>query len=174
MLDYARENAPDGKFILDDARLFQLSPTYHAVVSTSVGLNHMMSLDELKTVFQNVYAALLENGWFLFDLNLEGRFQSYGTESVLIEGDVKDEYAWARRQSYNPEEKISPLSMTIFHLIEGSWQRSDITWLLKAYSKAEVQSALESVGFTEVRVYDRDGYLAADSSNSYVFFMGRK
>lgn len=174
MLDYARENAPEGKFIQDDARLFQLPPTYHAVVSTSVGLNHMMSLEELKSVFQNVYASLLENGVFLFDLNLEGKFQSYGTESVLTEGDVKDEYAWACRESYMPEEKISPIAMTIFHLVEGSWQRSDITWLLKAYSKAEVQSALEAVGFTEVSVYDRDGYLAGDHSNSYVFFMGRK
>jgi SAM-dependent methyltransferase len=174
MLNYARENAPDGKFILDDARLFQLPPTYHAVVSTSVGLNHMMSLEELKSVFQNVYAALLENGYFLFDLNLEGKFQSYGTESVLTEGDVKDEYAWACRESYIPEEKISPIAITIFHLIEGTWQRADINWLLKAYSKIEVQSALEAVGFTEIRVYDRDGYLAADSSNSYVFFMGRK
>ncbi|NEQ25357.1 MAG: methyltransferase domain-containing protein, partial [Microcoleus sp. SIO2G3] len=89
MLRYARENAPDAKFLLEDARSFQFPPTYHAVVSTSVGLNHMMSLEELKSVFQNIYAALLNNGSFLFDLNLEGKFQSYGTESVLTEGDVK-------------------------------------------------------------------------------------
>jgi SAM-dependent methyltransferase len=174
MLHYARQNAPDGKFILEDARLFQLPPTYHAVVSTSVGLNHMMSFEELKSVFQNVYVALLENGYFLFDLNLEGKFKSYGTESVLTEGDVQDEYAWACRESYNPEEKISPIAITIFHLVEGNWQRSDITWLLKAYSKSEVQSALEAVGFIEVSIYDRDGNLAGANSNSYAFFMGRK
>jgi SAM-dependent methyltransferase len=174
MLHYARQNAPDGKFLLEDARLFQLPPTYHAVVSTSVGLNHMMSLEDLKSVFQNVYAALLDHGYFLFDLNLEGKFQSYGTESVLTEGDVQDEYAWACRESYNPDEKISPIAITIFHLVEANWQRSDITWLLKAYSKSEVQSALEAVGFTEVSIYDRDGNLAGASSNSYAFFMGRK
>ncbi|NEQ21290.1 MAG: class I SAM-dependent methyltransferase, partial [Microcoleus sp. SIO2G3] len=46
--------------------------------------------------------------------------------------------------------------------------------LLKAYSKAEVQSALEAVGFTEVSIYDRDGNLAGANSNSYALFMGRK
>ncbi|HBB30692.1 MAG TPA: class I SAM-dependent methyltransferase [Cyanobacteria bacterium UBA8803] len=174
MLHYAHQNAPDAKFILEDARLFQQPLTYHAVVSTSVGLNHMMSLEELKSVFKNVYAALLDNGCFLFDLNLEGKFQSYGTESVLTEGDVQDEYAWACRESYIPEEKISPIAITIFHLVEANWQRSDITWLLKAYSKSEIQSALEAVGFSEVIIYDRDGNLATASSNSYAFFMGRK
>jgi ubiquinone/menaquinone biosynthesis C-methylase UbiE len=160
MLDYARQNAPNGKFILGDARFFELPPTYHAVVSTNVGFNHIMSLEELKSVFQKVYLALLDNSFFLFDLKLEGQYQSYSATSFLTDGDVKDEYAWACRESYNPEEKISPNQMTIFYLLAGKWQRLDLTWLLKVYSKEEVKSVLENVGFKDIVVYDINGNLA--------------
>jgi len=74
MLHYARENAPTGQFILGDARLFEFPPTFHAVISTNATFNHVMNLEELKSVFHNVYAALLDNGFFLFDLNMEADY----------------------------------------------------------------------------------------------------
>jgi len=71
MLRFARENAPAGEFIVDDARSFKLPDSYHAVVSTFDSLNHIMTLEELTSVFRNVYAALQEGGFSFFDLNME-------------------------------------------------------------------------------------------------------
>lgn len=173
MLHYARQNAPEAHFILGDARFFELPPTYHAVVSMSASLNHVTTIEELTGVFHNVYTALLADGLFVFDMNLEERYQS-PLWNGSMGGNVTDKYAWAVRQSYELEEKIGTIATTTFQLIEGNWQRSDMTWLVKGYSKAEVESALENVGFTDIRIGDaeRDFAIEGKAGNSY--FVCRK
>jgi SAM-dependent methyltransferase len=175
MLDYARENAPEGKFILSDARSFKLPPTFSGVVSTNAALNHFLNLEELTTIFRNVYDALLDKGLFFFDMDLEEYYHSERWKGAVVEGDVQDDYAWAFRGIYNPEEKIGQYKMTIFQSVEGEWQRSDNDWLVKAYSQAEIQSALENVGFTSVSVYDnaeRDFGVTGNTGTAY--FICRK
>lgn len=174
MLHHARENAPAVKFILGDARFFEFPCTFDGIISMSDSLNHVMHLDELIRVFQNVYTSLRDNGLFVFDLNLEKRCQSAEWHGSLV-GDIQDEYAWAGRRSYHPEDRIAKTQITIFHLVEGSWQRVDPTLLARCYSVAEVQSALEKVGFTEVSVYDaqRD-FDIHDWGVGKAYFVGRK
>jgi len=149
MLRFARENAPSGKFIVDDARSFKLPAVYHAAVSTFDSLNHIMSLDELTDVFGNVYASLHEGGLFLFDLNMEAGYRICWNDDFGI---VEDDNVCVVRSSYRPEERIARFDTTIFSLQEG-WQRSDVTLFQKCYSEAEVQSALQAVGFTQIQVY---------------------
>jgi len=174
MLLYARKNAPGGEFVVGDARFFKLPLNFHAVVSTTAALNHILRLEELTSVFQNVYAELMENGWFVFDLRLTDGFQSLGRNGSITDGDVKDEYAWASHDNYQPEEKISQCKITIFQLAGENWKRSEVTWLLKAYSREEVQSALESVGFRDVSVHNLEGELTGSGYQGYVFFVCRK
>jgi SAM-dependent methyltransferase len=171
MLNYARNNAPTGKFLLEDARFFKLPSSFHAVLSTTAALNHLMSLEELKSVFQNVYSALLENGLFLFDLNMEEDYKLDGLDDSVVAGDVKDDYAWAYQENYRQDEKISQAKVTIFQLLEGQWQRSNVTWLTKAYSKDKVQSALETVGFREVCIYTSQGDLAESEKERSLCFL---
>jgi len=110
MLHYARENAPQGTFILADARSFQLSPTFDAVISTDSSLNHIMSLDELKQVFCNVYAALKNGGLFLFDLGLENRYRNIQVDN----GELQQNYAWTVGETYDREQKIGSFTITLF------------------------------------------------------------
>jgi SAM-dependent methyltransferase len=109
MLRYARQNAPESKFILDDARFFELPPTFHSVISTSYGLNHVINLEELTCVFRNVYAALLTDGVFIFDLKLDEHYKSSWHNSAL--GDIKDEYVWTLFRHYNSQERIGKIKM---------------------------------------------------------------
>ncbi|MBD2741478.1 class I SAM-dependent methyltransferase [Coleofasciculus sp. FACHB-1120] len=172
MLTYARQQASDSKFILSDVRFLKLPSTFHAVVSTSYGLNHVLDIDELISVFKNVYAALLENGLFVFDLSLQQRYQSSWNGSML--GDVKDDYAWAMVRNYDAEEQVGQINMTIFSKAEINWQRLDTTWLVKGYSIAEVQSALNDAGFEKVSVYNTESELAPPDEAGIVYFVCRK
>ena len=172
MLRYARENAPNAQFILDDARLFKLPPSFNAVISPSGSLNHIMTIEELQQVFTKVYNALLDNGVFLFALNLEDGYTSWN--SVITDGDVKDDFAWACCDSYNPGEKIGQFKITIFELVEKVWQRFDINNLVRAYSQGEVSSALECVGFKNINIYERNGNLANSEFNDFAIFVGHK
>lgn len=110
MLHYAREQAPQGTFILEDARSFQLPPTFDAVLSTDSSLNHIMSLEELKQVFCNVYAALKSNGLFLFDLGLENRYRNI----KVNDGELQQDYAWTVGETYDRENATGTFTVTLF------------------------------------------------------------
>jgi SAM-dependent methyltransferase len=172
LIQYARENAPSAKFILDDVRDFKLTSSFHGVISTDCGLNHVINLEELTNVFKNVYTALLPDGLFMFDLSLDRRYQSDWNNSML--GDIKDEYAWALRRSYNSEEKIGTIDITIFELINENWQRHDITWLVKGYFQTQVLSALKSVGFQKLECYNKDNILTGTDDAIVAYFVCTK
>ena len=152
MLRFARENAPAAEFIMDDARSFKVPGVYHAVVSTFDSLNHIMTLEELTSVFHNVYAALREGGLFFFDLNMEEGYKIVWNDSFDI---VEDDLACFIRSSYLPEERTARFDTTIFRW-QGGWQRSDLVLVQKCYSEAEVQSALEVAGLIEIHAYAYD------------------
>jgi SAM-dependent methyltransferase len=172
MLEYARINAPEIEWIVSDARHFIVSPTFNAVISTSAALNHVIDLKDLMQVFKNVYIALLENGLFVFNLYLGDEYQSDWHGSMS--GNIQEEYAWAVRRCYQPDDCIGQLQITVFELIQGNWQRSDTTWFVRGYSKTEICSALEQVGFRDVSVYDavQDFDVHQGAGNAY--FVCRK
>jgi SAM-dependent methyltransferase len=172
MLLYARKNAPNAQFILDDARFFNLPPTFNVIISASGSLNDILSIEDIKQVFTKVYDALLNNGVFLFGLNLEDAYTSWN--GAISDGDVKDDFAWACCDSYNTVEKIGSFRITIFQLLEQVWQRFDINNLVRAYSQVEILSTLECVGFKDINVYDENGNLADSKCNKFAIFSGRK
>jgi SAM-dependent methyltransferase len=120
MLEHASEKVPNGVFLLEDARSFNLSPTFDAAICTDSSLNHMMSLEDLKRVFGNVYAALKENGLFLFDLGLENRYRNI----AVSDGELQSQYAWTVGETYKPEDQTGTFTITVF---QPSQKNSDLT-----------------------------------------------
>jgi len=171
MVRLAGENAPAGEFIVDDARLFKLPGVYHGVVSTFDSLNHVMSLEELTSVFRNVYVALRDEGFFVFDLNMEEGFKSRWRGSFGI---VEDDHVCVVRASYHPQEDIGQNDITIFRFEDGQWQRSDLTLVQKCYSEEEVRSALQVVGLTQIHAYDAQQDLELPGGVGRTFFASRK
>ena len=153
MLKYARENAPSIQFILDDARTFKLPKKYDAVVSMFDSLNHVMTIEELTTVFRNVHKCLKPSGTFLFDMNLE---HGYITNWKGHYGIVEDDHVCIFPNRYDSGERIGAIDFTIFRLEEGSWRRSGLTLTQRCYPVPEILSALKSAGFTEVHSYAHD------------------
>ena len=150
MLKYARENAPGVDFICDDARTFKLPTSFDLVTSFFDSLNHVMTIEELTSVFRNVFYCLLEEGLFVFDMNLEpgflAKWQGYY-------GIVEDDHVCLFPQSYDPEERIARFDATIFRLSDF-WYRSDVTLLQKCYSVEEIKNALSEVGFSVLDTFD--------------------
>ncbi|MBN3925210.1 class I SAM-dependent methyltransferase [Nostoc sp. NMS4] len=173
MLNIARENAPDAKFILDDARFFKLPPTFNAAISTDGVLNYFLKSEELQEVLQNVYNALLENGIFVFELYLD-EFCESNWKNSDFGGGVKDDNVWLDVWSYNIENKIGRKDTTRFQLINGNWQRLDKSFFLKAYSAKEIKIILEKVGFTEVSIYDINRDLEVNKACETACFICRK
>ena len=173
MLRFARENAPTGRFVMADARSFKLSTAQHAVLSTFDSLNHIMSLEDLISVFRQVYAVLREGGRFLFDLNMEQGYKVCWEDNYGI---VEDDHACIVRMSYHPDERTARFDATIFRW-QDEWQRSDVTLRQKCYSETEVKSALATAGFVDIKActYDELWNLAEITGEvERAFFVCRK
>ena len=113
MLTYARQNAPQADFLLEDARTFDLDESVDGVFSTSASLNHLMSLPELTQVFERVYQALKPDSIFVFDLNHPQQLERWW-RGQPTEGEISRYYAWMITPRYNPQTHEGAFEVTIF------------------------------------------------------------
>lgn len=151
MIEYARQNAPDATFIVDDARYFNINEQFHYVISTGDSLNHILKLEELKNVFRNVYSVLHSEGTFVFDMNMEKGFLENWIASFHISA---EEYVCTIDSTYDKENKKAEMNFILFqHDIDNSWTRSDFSFEEACYSNEEIICSLESVGFKNIQIH---------------------
>lgn len=173
LLHYARTNAPESEFILGDIRDFKLPQTFDAVFSKDV-LLFILSIEELTVVFQNVYAALRDDGLFVFTIPITDWLHDIAQEKSFNHVYVNDECAFIELFDYKPEERMWEIKVTGFELVEGIWKRSDTTWLRKDFFLGEVQSALEKVGFTELAHYNIKDFGGSEEAGMACFVCQKK
>jgi len=152
MLKYARENAPTTPFIPSDVRSFMLMARFNIAFSTFDSLNHLLTLDDLELVFNNVYRQLEISGVFVFDMNLESGFLNRWTQPVNI---ADDDAAVMVNSRYDQDEKLATADITMFKQDnEACWKRSNVTLTQRAYSIHEIFETLAAVGFVHLEVFD--------------------
>ncbi|MEM9809174.1 MAG: class I SAM-dependent methyltransferase [Cyanobacteria bacterium P01_D01_bin.56] len=113
MLTYARRNAPQADFLLEDARTFELEASIDGVFSTSASLNHLMSLPELTQVFERVYQALKPEGIFVFDLNHPQQLERWW-RGQPTEGEISRYFAWMITPRYDANTTEGAFEVTIY------------------------------------------------------------
>ncbi|MBI1762530.1 MAG: class I SAM-dependent methyltransferase [Acidobacteria bacterium] len=170
MLELARQNAPAAEFVHADARSFRLPRRFQAVLSAFDSLNHLMEFQELVQVFRNVHQALGEDGVFLFDLNMEDESELFGQTLDM----VSDDHVCLVRGIYDAETKLKRYEVTMFRLLAGLWQRSDVTLHQRYYAETEVLAALAEAGFRHVKTYDARREFGMTLSDGRMFYLARK
>lgn len=172
MLRIAEGCAPRSRFILSDARSFQLPEQFDAILSTFDSLNHLMTLAELEMVMANAHKALRPGGLFLFDMNMEIGFIRHWVEHFSI---VEDEEVCVLRGSYDRAEKIGRYEITMFERAgAAAWQRSDAVITERCYSMREIRAALRRAGFKQPRVFDAERDMGLEDHTGRKFFLARK
>ncbi|MFZ7934915.1 class I SAM-dependent methyltransferase [Bacillus thuringiensis] len=151
MIEYARENVPDATFFVDDARYFNINEQFHYVISAGDSLNHIMNLDELKSVFHNVYSVLHNEGIFAFDMNMEKGFLENWIASFHIS---EKEYVCTIDSTFDNKNKKAEMNFILFTRDTNDiWKRSDFSFKETCYTKDEITHALQSVGFKNIQSY---------------------
>lgn len=172
MLRYAKRHATRSRFVLGDARSFNLAQSFDAVISTFDSLNHFMTLNELRAVIKNVHAALKPGGLFLFDMNMESGFLNHWADYFSI---VEKNAVCVLRGQYDALEKIGRYDITMFRRErEAAWQRTDALITEKCYSMREIKSALRYAGFKELSVFDAEHDFGLVDNTGRKFFLARK
>ncbi|MEM9007591.1 MAG: class I SAM-dependent methyltransferase [Cyanobacteria bacterium P01_F01_bin.86] len=208
MLTYARQNAPQANFLLEDARSFHLPEQFNGAFSTSASLNHIMSLDDLTQVFRNVYQALRPGGLFAFDINHPAQMAKWW-RGRIVEGEIVAQYAWQLTPEYQANLSEGAFHVTVFQAqpatspigrltqpfktliyrilslrrltrfrfrllarfasLQPTWARSHLTYRVKGHVLNDVETALQTVGFTDIRVQTIDGHPTIDANHSAHF-----
>ncbi|MEM9446189.1 MAG: class I SAM-dependent methyltransferase [Verrucomicrobiota bacterium] len=104
MLKRAEINAPKAEYVLEDARKYKKPNYFDAAFSTSAALNHVPSVEDLKQVFENVYASLNEVGVFVFDLNHPEQMEKWWRGRPL-EGMIAPKWAYMVTPFYQSDKK---------------------------------------------------------------------
>ncbi len=165
MLEFARINAPQATILCQDARQISMDQRMDAVFSLFDSLNHMMTLNDLTRVFEQVWSVLNPGGLFFFDMN---RIEKYESRWPGRDALIYPDHVAAISTTYDLKTRIATFDAAIFRLLDGQWKRSDVHLTQKAYSINEISQALEDAGFRFVRVRD-----ASSQHQSLASFYGR-
>ncbi len=150
MLSYAKQRAPKVEFYLKDVRSFTFPQRFDAAISTFDSLNHIMSNEDLKKVFRNVYQCLKPQGYFAFDLNREEAYMELWSRTSTL---VDKKAVSVARGTYDSARKIAECDVTLMRLEEGSWVRSDFRLTQTLHPQENVLAGLSETGF-ESKVFD--------------------
>lgn len=170
MINIAKDNSPEANFIVKDARFFNFTEQFHAAVSTYDSLNHILSLDELKSAFENIYRCLLPDGKFLFDLNMEDAFHQRWHGTIHVQ---EEDYLCVMHCSFLKDEKIARNDIRIFQR-DQMWQPQKLELFQKCYSKEEIVNSLLETGFSDIQVFDAKEDLKLTIGGGRSFFLCSK
>lgn len=174
MIRFARRNAPNAMFVVQDARQFCYPESYNAIISTYDSLNFITIEQELVDVFQNVFSSLKPGGWFLFDLNTENGYLDHWDDGIF--DIIENDHVCIVHSAYDFEERSAQFDVTIFRL-HDVWQRSDLTLIQRCYSEDHVIRELEIAGFRDISVHgfhDEKGLTELNTESERVYFICRK
>ncbi|HBX70930.1 MAG TPA: class I SAM-dependent methyltransferase [Chloroflexi bacterium] len=180
MVAHARQNnlefvvAQQAAFVQGDAANFEVAEKFGLTVSTYDALNHLPDAESLQGCFQSVFAALLEGGYFIFDLNTHVGLEHWngitvrpGAEIYLINRGMYDENtvrAWTKITGFVRDES-------------GLYERFEETVYNTVFAMADVRAWLRAAGFGEV-YYALEKDLSAPIENpeaqKRVYFVAQK
>jgi len=170
MAGCARAQVPSAEFYVADAARFRAPGQFDGAVSTFDSLNHILSLEDLSAAFRNVGAALKPGAPFVFDMLLEEGYQTRWGESFAL---VRDDHVLTISGSgYDFRRKLAHCTITMFRLLDGAWQRRDVTIQERCYSGDEIEAVVRQAGFGDLSCYDADDLgMAGQLGEGRAFFL---
>jgi len=168
MLARAARNAPKAELVCADAREFSFERPFDAVISTFDSVNHFASMDDVRTVFAKVFAALEPGGLFVFDVNTQRGFLDAADESYITEegGPV-----CIVRSSYDVKKGVGVSRVTGFVQEGELWRRVDFEIPEYHYPVKDLRKALRETGFVRLETLDATDDLGMPRASGRVFLL---
>ncbi len=157
MIDLAKERANeagvDVTFLVEDMRSLPFKGKFSLVTCFFDSLNYLLTIRDLQDAFKCAYRALQPGGFFIFDMNtIYGLSVDWMREETYIQNEAKD-FIEIHRQSYDYENQIATMDVTIFTEHGECWERIDETHRERGYPIADIQFLLNETGFMIAGMY---------------------
>jgi ubiquinone/menaquinone biosynthesis C-methylase UbiE len=161
MLQQARDKSRQAKvqvtFLRQDMRKLSLKEGVDLATCFFDSINYLLSYQDLVSTFARVARALNPGGLFVFDINTPSGLASHWDhhKGARDLGDV----AIIGTNSYDPENKLGTISITVFKKINSKgvaslFEKFSEVHTERAYSTSEVKNALREGGLKLLAHYD--------------------
>ena len=157
MIELAKERTRDEKepvnFLVEDMRSIPFESVFDLCTCFFDSLNYMLSVNDLLEAFQNAYGALRPGGFFIFDMNtIYGLAVDWMRAETYIQNEA-DDFMEIHRQSFDYENQIATMEITIFKKRRRFWERIDETHRERGYPIADIQFLIAQTGFEIAGMY---------------------
>lgn len=148
LIEIARSNIA-AEFLVADVRDLQIPRMYDAALSTFDALNHLLSLEDLRSALRGVHAVLRPGALFVFDMNLD---EAYTLDLHNWHCTLDAENAFLVRGHYYPEDRLAQTELVWFIRQDGNnWSRRTSMVEERCYPEADILDALAEAGFQEIK-----------------------
>lgn len=107
MIMIARERTPEIPYDVADMVQYRPDKRFDLVTCTGDALNHIMDLNDVKQIFENVYGYLNEGGYFIFDILNETEVSLGGPFDFDYDKNVKGEFLIFRDENGHINLKVT-------------------------------------------------------------------
>jgi SAM-dependent methyltransferase len=157
MIALAKERASkegvDVTFFVEDMRSLPYQGKFSLVTCFFDSLNYLLTIRDLQEAFKGAYRALRPGGFFIFDMNtIYGLAVDWMREETYIQNESQD-FIEIHRQSYDYENQIATMDVTVFSQQGTLWERMDETHRERGYPIADIQFLLNETGFMITGMY---------------------
>ena len=174
MLEVAKEKAGEENlkidFIHSDLRKFELDKKVDFAFSVFDSLNYILSLNDLKKVFNNVYNVLKSDGVFIFDLNTINRLMSIEPGTTLLNG---EDYTCFWRDIIDEDNKKWKVKLKIYFNDDTTNYYEELHQET-SYPLEKVYRALEDTGFEFIKIFKAYTFIQGNDQDNRVYFVAFK
>ena len=157
MIQRAKENVPNGHFIIQDMANFKIGKGFQLILCIFDSINHLKDYSQWISTFKSVSDHLKDNGYFIFDINTPYKYEVLMADNTIAENRDEGSFIWDNY--YDADEKINEYDLTLF-IKEQSEDEDDIykkfeeTHFQRCYEISELKELLEQSGLVFDAVYD--------------------
>lgn len=157
MIDLAKERAREENeavnFHTEDMRELPYEDDFDLVTCLFDSLNYMLTINDLQDAFKSAYKALRAGGVYIFDMNtIYGLAVDWMREETYIQNEA-DDFMEIHRQSFDYENQVATMEITVFNQRDEHWERFDETHRERGYPIADIQFLLNETGFEIAGMY---------------------
>ena len=173
LIALAKKELPGTDLRVQDATALSLEMRYDGVLSTFDSLNHILSLDNLQSVFEGVYRVLEPAGLFVFDMNLD---EAYSMDLREWAVDIKEHSVGMVRGKYDPVSQRAKTELIWFIRTneDNLWRRHCSVVEQRCYPVSDILLGLSRAGFKRIEAIPaRDAGVTSDLGLGRMFFVTR-
>lgn len=172
MLNIARERLPQCLLLNQKAEELDLFGTVDGAVCLMDSLNHITDYKDFKKAIART-ALFLESGrLFVFDLNTEYKHKEVLADNCFV---IEQDEVFCTWQNSTDNSLVTEIMLDFFiEQQDGSYIRESDDFCERAYSGAQIESALIEAGLELVAVLDDMTFREPQKTSERLYYVARK